>query len=136
VKIGLSFSRCLRDIVESRVQFDDVLVIVARTNFDPHVDAQWNQIWDGYRFGGWSNPEWSDAEPGTDEEEVSAMYRNVAIQLYDYGKLHQPRQYSYGHVSRMPYHWLDTVVTEDELKNNPAVKDAWDRYQVIAGLSR
>jgi len=135
MKIGLSFSRCLRDIVEARVQFEDVLVIIARTDFDPHVDAHWDQLWSGYRYGGWSNPEWSDAEPGKDEEVVKDMYRNVAMQLYDNGKLHQPRQFG-AHPARLPYHWLDTVVPEDELKQHPAVQEAWDRYQVIAGLAR
>ena len=136
MKVGLSFSRCVRDIVEARVLFEDVLVIVARTDFNPHNNEQWAQIWNGYRYrGGWSNPEWADAEPGMSDEEASGMYQNVAVQLYDAGKLHQPRQFG-AHPSRLPYYWLDTIVTEDELKNNPAIKDAWDRYQVIAGLSR
>lgn len=41
MKVGLSFSRCIRDIVEARVEFDDVLVIVSRTDFDPHNDRHW-----------------------------------------------------------------------------------------------
>ena len=32
MKIGLSYSRCVRDIVEGRVDIDDVLVIIARTD--------------------------------------------------------------------------------------------------------
>jgi hypothetical protein len=136
MKIGLSFSRCLRDIVEARVQFEDVLLIIARTDFNPHDDMQWDEIWSGYRYrGGWSKPEWEDAEPGTDDDEVNAMYRNVAVQLYDAGKIHQPRQFG-ANPQRMPYYWLDTVVPEDELKQHPAVQEAWDRYQVIAGLAR
>jgi hypothetical protein len=136
MKIGLSFSRCLRDIVEARVQFEDVLLIIARTDFNPHDDMQWEEIWSGYRYrGGWSKPEWADAEPGTDDDEVNAMYRNVAVQLYDAGKIHQPRQFG-ANPQRMPYYWLDTVVPEDELKQHPAVQEAWDRYQVIAGLAR
>ena len=42
MKIGLSFSRCIRDIVECRVDYDDVLVIVTRTDFDPHNDNHWS----------------------------------------------------------------------------------------------
>ena len=41
MKVGLSLSRCMRDIVEARVVYDDVLVIIARTDFDPHDDAHW-----------------------------------------------------------------------------------------------
>ena len=136
MKIGLSFSRCLRDIVEARVQFEDVLLIIARTDFNPHDDLQWEEIWSGYRYrGGWSKPEWADAEPGTNDDEVNAMYRTVAVQLYDAGKIHQPRQFG-ANPRRMPYYWLDTVVPEDELTQHPAVQEAWDRYQVIAGLAR
>ena len=41
MRIGLSFSRCVLDIVEGRVDIDDVLVVIARTDFDPHNDSQW-----------------------------------------------------------------------------------------------
>ena len=33
MKIGLSYSRCILDIVEGRVDINDVLVVIARTNF-------------------------------------------------------------------------------------------------------
>ena len=44
MKIGLSYSRCVRDIVDRVVDIADVLVIIARTDFDPHDDAQWSSI--------------------------------------------------------------------------------------------
>ena len=134
MKVGLSFSRCLRDIVEARVGFDDVLVIIARTDFDPHSDAHWKNIWDGYRFGGLSNPEWADAEPNLTEEDACDAYRNVAIQLYDHGKIHQPRQYPHAHTPRMPYYWLDCSVPKGE--RSPAAHKAWEQYQIISGLSK
>jgi len=134
MKIGLSFSRCLRDIVEARVLFEDVLVIVARTDFNPHDDKHWENIWDGYRYGGLSNPEWWDAEPGKEDEVVSAMYRNVAVQLYDAGKIHQPRQYG-AHPARMPYIWLECIVPEDELSSNSAALKAFEKYKLLAGLA-
>ena len=132
MKVGLSFSRCLRDIVEARVLFDDVLVIIARTDFNPHKDDQWEQIWDGYRHGGWSEAEWADAEDDTGATDVESMYRNVAIQLYDAGKLHQPRQFG-AHATRMPYYWLECFVPEAE--QSEAVKNAWEHYQIVSGLS-
>lgn len=132
MKIGLSLSRCMRDIVEARVDYDDVLVIIARTDFDPHNDAHWNGIWQGYRYGGMSNPEWADAEPNLSEEEANAIYRNVAIRLYDGGKLHQPRKFGV-HPARLPYYWLECVMCEEE--HNPAQQKAWDNYKMITGLS-
>ena len=132
MKVGLSFSRCIRDIVEARVLFEDVLVIVARTDFDPHNDAHWKGIWDGYRYGGMSNPEWAGAEPTLSEDEVSAVYRNVVTRLFDGGKLHQPRQFG-THPPRMPYYWLECIVPEDEM--NPAQQKAWDNYKLITELA-
>ena len=61
MKIGLSYSRCIRDIVDGVVDPEDVLVIISRTDFDPTVDMQWNQIWEGYTDGaGMSAREWAD----------------------------------------------------------------------------
>ena len=126
MKIGLSLSRCVRDLVEARVLFEDVLVIIARTDFNPHNDEHWQNIWDGYLYGGLSEAEWEGME---DEEE---NFRHVCKELYDNGKIHQPRQFG-AHPRRMPYYWLDCVVPEDEM--TPNVKRAWEQYQVIAGLS-
>ncbi|MDA9953094.1 hypothetical protein N9D61_01925 [Planktomarina sp.] len=132
MKVGLSFSRCIRDIVEARVEFDDVLVVVSRTDFDPHNGQHWEGIWDGYRYGGMSNPEWAGAEPTLSDEEASNVYRNVAKQLYDSGKFHQPRQFG-AHPPRMPYYWLECVMTPEE--HNPAQQKAWDNYKLITDLA-
>ena len=139
MKIGLSYSRCVRDIVEGKVDIADVLVIVARTNFDPHNDEQWRGIWQGYAGGSnrgsmirmfaGSNPEW--AGYGDEDED---RFRSVSIDLYDSGKLHQPRQFG-AHPRRLPYYWLETIVSTEELENNPSVKHAWEQFQVIAGLA-
>lgn len=137
MKIGLSYSRCVRDIVEGKVDMADVLVIVARTDFDPHNDDQWAGIWQGYAGGGTrgsmirmfsgSNPEWA----GTDHTEEE--FRAVSKDLWDSGKLHQPRKFG-AYPRRLPYYWLETVVSNEELESSPAVKDAWDKFQMISGL--
>ena len=126
MKIGLSLSRCMRDIFNGTVDEEDVLVIVARTDFDPHNDDQWTQIWDGYTLGGMSNPEWADFVDDYDD------FRRMAIRLYDRGKIHQPRQFG-AHPRRMPYYWLDCVVSPEE--HNPAQQKAWDNYKLITDLS-
>jgi hypothetical protein len=134
MKIGLSYSRCIRDIVDGAVDIDDVLVLITRTDFDPHDDEQWSGIWRGYGGGQsagslWSNPEWS-GYPAEDE----VKFRDVSKQLWRDGKLHQPRKFG-ARPSRLPYHWLESVLTDDELEQRPAVKEAWDRFKVLAGLS-
>ena len=130
MKIGLSYSRCVRDIVDGRVDIMDVLVIIARTDFDPRDDEQWSGIWSGYHDPyGLSRPEWA-AYPDEDEH----RFRDVSIELWEQGKFHQPRQFG-THPRRLPYIWLETVVANEDLENSPAVKDAWDQFQLIAGLT-
>lgn len=134
MKVGLSYSRCVRDIVDGTVDINDVLVIVARTDFDPRDDVQWSGIWHGYGGGTgrgsvWSNPEWSNYGP-----EREADFREVSIHLLTSGRLHQPRQFG-AHPSRLPYHWLETFAPEAEIANNPATVKAWEKYKMLAGLS-
>ena len=133
MKIGLSYSRCIRDIVDGKVDINDVLVLITRTDFDPRDDEQWAGIWTGYGggqiFGNpFSSPEWMDY-PAEDE----AKFRDVSIKLYSSGKMHQPRKFG-AHPHRLPYYWLETVVSDNDLENSPTVKDAWNKFQMISGL--
>ena len=134
MKIGLSYSRCVRDIVDGTVDIRDVLVLITRTDFDPHDDEQWKGIWEGYgggqTFGSpFSNPEWMDY---TAEDE--GRFRDVSIQLWDEGKLHQPRKFGF-HPPRRREIWLETVLPDSELETRPAVKAAWNNFQMLAGLT-
>jgi hypothetical protein len=131
MKIGLSYSRCIRDIVDGKVDIADVLVIITRTDFDPHDDTQWKGIWIGYHGGGLglSNPEWANYPP-----EHEDRFRSVSIELWETGKLHQPRKFG-AHPRRLPYHWLESSLPSEELDKFPAVKKAWEQFQVVAGLT-
>jgi hypothetical protein len=134
MKIGLSYSRCIRDIFDGVVDIKDVLVIITRTDFDPTNDEQWKGIWDGYGGGQtmgspWSNPEWIDY-PAEDEEE----FRKITLELYNKGRMHQPRQFG-AHPKRLPYIWLEAGLPNEEMDRNPAVKKAWEQFQIVAGLS-
>ena len=130
MKVGLSYSRCVRDIVDGTVDIDDVLVLITRTDFDPHNDDQWTGIWRGYHMrDGWSAPEWANYPP-----EDEAKFRDISIELYDSGRMHQPRKFG-AHPSRRPEIWLETVLPSSELERNPAAKNAWDQFQTVAGLT-
>lgn len=130
MKIGLSYSRCVRDIVDGVVDINDVLIIISRTDFDPHNDIQWQSIWSGYHDSfGLSNPEWRNYPP-TDED----RFRSVSIELWETGKLHQPRKFG-SYPKRLPYYWLEAVLPSRELDSNPTLKKAWDNFQIVAGLS-
>lgn len=133
MKIGLSYSRCIRDIVDGKVDIADVLVIISRTDFDPNDAEQWKSIWEGYgggqTFGSpYSNPEWIDY-PAEDED----RFRSVSIELWETGKLHQPRKFG-ANPRRRPEIWLETVLPSEELEKNPSAKIAWEKFQTVAGL--
>jgi len=132
MKIGLSYSRCILDIVEERVDIDDVLVLITRTDFDPRDDAQWTGIWQGYCLGGLSNPEWGDYDWASKDDEDK--FRSVSIMLYETGRMHQPRKFG-ARPKRRPEYWLETCLPSSELERNPAAKIAWNNFQVIAGLT-
>ena len=134
MKIGLSYSRCVRDIVDGVVDIDDVLVIITRTDFDPHNDIQWTELWQGYGGGQsvgspFSSPEWI-GYTAEDEDRL----RSVSIELWESGRLHQPRQFG-ANPRRLPHIWLETVVCNDDLETNPAAKMAWDHFQTVSGLT-
>jgi hypothetical protein len=134
MKLGTSLSRCVRDIYEGTVDINNVVVIVARTDFDPENDTQWASIWRGYAGGNgkgslYNAPEWSSI-PAEDEQTV----RDICVKLKTMGKLHQPRQYG-AHPQRMNEYWYDLVLTADIVDSNPTAKKAWDHYKLIAGLS-
>jgi hypothetical protein len=137
MKIGLSYSRCVRDIVNGKVDINDILVLITRTDFDPTDDEQWKGIWIGYGGGtdngyttgffSQSNPEWA----GYHNED---QFRSVSIELWESGRLHQPRKFG-ARPGRRPEIWLEAVLPSSELETNPAAKKAWDNFQMVAGLT-
>jgi hypothetical protein len=132
MKIGLSYSRCVLDIVEERVDIEDVLIVIARTDFDPRDDLQWAGIWEGYCYGGASRAEWGHYDYNSKEDEDK--FRSVSIMLWEDGKLHQPRKFG-SHPRRRSEIWLEAVLPSEELNQNPAAKAAWEKFQTVAGLT-
>ena len=132
MKIGLSYSRCVLDIVEGRVDIDDVLVLITRTDFDPRDDTQWTGIWQGYTLGGLSNPEWINYDLHNKDHEDK--FRSVSCMLYEDGKMHQPRKFG-ARPQRSPEIWLEAVLPSEELEKNPAAKIAWGKFQTVASLT-
>jgi hypothetical protein len=132
MKIGLSLSRCILDIIEERVNIEDVLVIIARTDFDPTVDEEWKNIWYGYSHSdSLHSPEWSHWASVKGAED---QFREVILDLWNDGKIHQPRKFGARPIRRSEY-WLETVLPSEELERNPAAKKAWNNFQTIAGLT-
>jgi hypothetical protein len=121
--------------VDGQVLIDDILVIVSRTNFDPHNDDQWQQIWQGYGGGNGgtgsilSRPEWA-SYPAKDE----GKFRDISIQLWERGKLHQPRQFG-TNTHSIEQTWVDTEPLDIDHYDDPeAVKAAWHNYKILKTL--
>jgi hypothetical protein len=83
-------------------------------------------------LGGLSNPEWGAYDYKNKDDEDK--FRSVSIMLWEDGKIHQPRQFG-AHPRRRPEIWLEAVLPNSELENNPTAKIAWEKFQTIAGLS-
>jgi hypothetical protein len=119
--------------LDGHVQEPDVLVIVAGTKFDPHNDDDWEHIYYGYKLY-WDS---GYAKGGIGHGELA--YRELTIQMYDNGKIHQPRlfddAYRFTGETRWGSHWRDLVLIPEDLAQKPAVQHAWEQFQIVGRLS-
>lgn len=117
MRIGFSFGRCVRDIVTGKVKLEDVLVIVTRTHIKDR--SQLNAVIDQYM-------DIADYLGGLDPAECL----HVAIELWDHGKLHQPRAYG-ARTAHIPeaYVWMDAIPTAQDM--DPGIQEAWDAYRML-----
>jgi len=120
MKIGFSFGRCVRDIVNGTVQYDDVLFIIARTLIETPAQL------DGVIYAYMSR---RDYLRGLSHDECL----KVARRLWDDQKILQPRREGI-YRSTVSEHaiWGDIFISP---KNpNPAVSAAWDQYRMLVQL--
>lgn len=130
MKIGLSLSKCVIDLYENVVAFDDVLVVIASSRVDPMDDEAWTNLWNGYTKGDLNvRPQWRDY--ATDEKGM----RDIVTKLYKNGRLHQPRLFGASPVHRVAGHWLELVHSPQGLDKCDAVQQAWDSYKTLANLT-
>lgn len=102
MKLGLSYSRCVKDIVEGRVNMDQVLIIISGTNFNPRNHRHWRSIWQGYT--GHPNSVWWPYRLGHER-----LFRKITLDLVKQGKLHQPRAFGAA-VRSDPRTWIDVEI--------------------------
>jgi len=117
MKIGFSLGRCVRDIVNSEVDIDDVAFLITATSIqdDTHLE---NVI---YQYMG---------EPtylgGLDYEKC----KEVAFALWNSNKIIQPRrQGMHRHKQPEDSIWVDIFPTS--LSGNESVKTAWEKYRFM-----
>ena len=122
MKIGFSFGRCVRSIVLSEVEINDVLCIIARTYMPNEHDVEY--VIDEYLNR-------SQYLMGLDPTRC----KEVGLELWRTGRVIEPRQNGI-HVMSVPRDcvWMDlypTVVGSE----NDSVKAAWESYRMLIELA-
>ena len=115
MKIGFSFGRCIRDIVNGDVSIDDVAFIITATNMRDREHM------DGVIRIYMNEPKYL---LGLDVNRCL----EVACRLWDTNRIIQPRaQGLHRHAQPENSVWVDMFPTE--LSQNEAVKNAWNAYR-------
>ncbi len=119
MKIGFSFGQCVDDILNGRIDYDDVMLIMCRTNM-PDLEAVEKvvqvYVWEGRIVG--------DIDKAVE----------LGKRLYSEAKLHQPRLFGVRAGSQVDYRdiWMDLAPTVTS--DNPSVVQAWKNYQLVLKL--
>ena len=122
MKLGFSFGRCLKDLVNGTVKLKDVMCIIARTHMitEDHV----KNVIKEYTYR-------RDYLYGLD----SAECERIGLELWKSGKILEPRANGIS-ASSVPrdYIWMDLYPTEADVTSD-GVKEAWETYRLMIALT-
>ena len=122
MKIGFSFGRCLKDLVNGTVKLEDVMCIIARTHMitEEHV----KNVIKEYTYR-------RDYLMGLDPAECE----RIGLELWKSGKILEPRANGIS-ASSVPrdYIWMDLYPTEADVTSD-GVKEAWETYRLMIALT-
>lgn len=122
MKIGFSFGRCLKDLVNGTVKLEDVMCIIARTHMitEEHV----KNVIKEYTYR-------RDYLMGLDPAECE----RIGLELWKSGKVLEPRANGIS-ASSVPrdYIWMDLYPTEADVASD-GVKEAWEAYRLMIALT-
>ena len=122
MKIGFSFGRCLKDLVNGTVKLEDVMCIIARTHMitEEHV----KNVIKEYTYR-------RDYLMGFDPAECE----RIGLELWKSGKILEPRANGIS-ASSVPrdYIWMDLYPTEADVTSD-GVKEAWEAYRLMITLT-
>lgn len=121
MKVGFSFGRCIRDIVNGIVAYEDVAFIITGTALRDEEAIKW--CVDEYMLR-------HDYLSGLDHEQCT----KIAIDLYLDGKIFQPRLQNIRafHIPEGAV-WADLFPTN--VSNSDAVKKAWENYRFMLHMT-
>lgn len=134
IMIGTSFGRCMTSILKGEVREQDVLFIVTGTMCPDK--KEFLEVAETYFSNGNNSVFQYKREEYTVDRITREEYMSLASHLYDAGKIHQPRNFAYGHGLASSYHqtWLQVVPTNEN--TTPAVLDAWEKYKMLDNLTK
>lgn len=121
MKVGFSLGRCVRDIVNGIVAYEDVAFIISGTALRDEENIKWcvqEYMWrDNYLAG-------------LDHETCEA----TALKLFNQGKVFQPRLQNIGafHIPEGAV-WADLFPTN--VSDSDAVKKAWEAYRFMLHMT-
>ena len=122
MKLGFSFGRCLKDLVNGTVKLEDVMCIIARTHMitEEHV----KNVIKEYTYR-------RDYLYGLDPVECE----RIGLELWKSGKILEPRANGIS-ASSVPrdYIWMDLYPTEADVTSD-GVKEAWEAYRLMITLT-
>lgn len=121
MKIGFSFGRCVRDIVEGKVDINDVafLITATRVRDEEHISQVIRTYMDESTY-----------LMGLDYDQCM----KVALELWNTNRVLQPRaQGMHRHMQPESSIWVDMFPTE--LSSNESVKKAWDSYRFMLHMT-
>ena len=127
MKIGTSLGKCVKSLMDGDVAYDDVLFIVSNTNGPD--ENRLREIMEEYYYGA-PRPEYDMSEHDVDD------VVQMAIQLFQDGKLFQPRMFikgGWGNAHKLQDTWYDIMPS---IGASEAAKNAWDHYVLMSKLSQ
>jgi hypothetical protein len=136
--IGLSLGGCLTSLMRSEVSEDDVMFILTRTNcpdFDRYI-----KVVEAYHKQG--NPYSRNPEQYVLTDYPLEKVTDLAIRLYNAGKIHQPRVFvgdGYSGSYRHPAEYGDGLwmeVAPSNRNTTPAVVEAYEKYKMLDSLTK
>lgn len=131
MKIGTSLGKCVKDILDGHVRYDDVFFIVTNTNC-PTLEQLIGVIEEYY----YENQGAKGPRASYDLSAHSlATATKLAQRLMEDGKLHQPRAVGkafWGNAHSLRDTWYDIVPSPTS--DNESVREAWNHYTMIRNL--
>jgi hypothetical protein len=133
--VGTSLGKCLRSILMGEVSEQDVLLIITRTR---SIDIE-KFLWVVKQYYEEGNYTAQDAQAYDIAVKPWNEIEELATQLYESGKIHQPRNFSrlgsqFIHPGLSRDTWIE--VSPKSRNTTPAVVQAYEQYKLLDSLTQ